>query len=210
MANSKNNRSDKNCRLLTCNQEVFISTLNVRTIRKQGKTEELAHLFNSTKQSILGVVDHKLVHSDEAIKTQELEKCTLITTSAWRNASGAASGGVGLLVNRGIEKTLTDIEPFNERILIAHFNGNPKTTVIVHYAPTEGSENSEDHYRNLANAVNSIPKHNVLLVVGDCNAHIGKDSANYTYHETTNRNGKLLLGLAEESNLIVTNTAFQK
>ena len=71
VANSKINRSDKICRLLTCNQEVLSSTLNVRTIRKQGKTEELAHLFNSTKQSILGVVDHKLVHSDEAIKTQE-------------------------------------------------------------------------------------------------------------------------------------------
>ena len=166
-ADGKNNRSDKNCRLLNCSQDVLISTQNVRTIRQQGKPEELAHLFNSYNQSILGIVDHKLVHTDEKIKTIDLDKCVLITTAAWRTSSGAASGGVGIVVSKKIEKSLTNIESFNERILVAQFNGNPMTTVIVHYAPTEGSTNCEEHYRNFTNAINDIPKHNVLLVVGD-------------------------------------------
>ena len=80
--------------------------------------------------------------------------------------------------------------------------------MIVHYSPTEGSATAEDHYKNLANAIKSIPKHNVLLVVGDFNAHIGKEDAAFTYHEITNSNGKLLLDLAEENDLTITNTTF--
>ena len=127
----------------------------------------------------------------------------------WQNASGASSEGVGLLLSKTTESALTEIKSYNERIIIAHFNGNPLTTVIVHYSPTKGSETAEDHYNNLTNTIKSIPKHNVLLVVGDCNAHIGKE-AKFTYHQVTNTNRKLLLDLAEENHLIITNTIFQK
>ena len=48
------------------------------------------------------------------------------------------------------------------------------------------------------------------MVIGDCNAHIGKDDAKYTFHDITNANGKLLIDLAEETNMIITNTTFQK
>ena len=113
-------------------------------------------------------------------------------------------------MNKTTESALAEIKSYNERIIIAHFNGNPMTTVIVHYSPTEGSETAEDHYNNLTNAIKSVPKHNVLLVVGDCNAHIGKEEAKFTYHRVTDTNGKLLLDLAEENNLIITNTTFQK
>ena len=29
--------------------------------------------------------------------------------------------------------------------------------------------------------INKVPKHNITIVIGDCNAHIGKDDARYTY-----------------------------
>lgn len=212
VADRKNNKSSnqKNkIKLLSCKNVTKVATQNVRSLRNQGKRDELAYAFNKANLNILGIVDHKLVHSEE-IKTEDRNKCTLITSSAWRNSNGASSGGVGLLVSKTTESALADVKPFNERIIIAHFNGNPTTTVIVHYSPTEGSVTAEDHYNNLANAINSIPKHNVLLVVGDFNAHIGKDDAAHTYHENTNSNGKLLLDLAEENNLIITNTTFQK
>ena len=84
------------------------------------------------------------------------------------------------------------------------------TTVIVPYSPTEGSDTAAEHYTNLTNAINAIPKHNLILVVGDCNAHCGSESAKFTYHQHTNTNGKLLLDMAEETNMIITNTSFQK
>lgn len=85
------------------------------------------------------------------------------------------------MVNNYTLKALTDVQAFNNRIIIAHFNGNPSVTLIVQYSPTEGSEDTEEHYANLTNAINNIPKHNVLLVIGDFNAHIGSKDARYTY-----------------------------
>ena len=93
---------------------------------------------------------------------------------------------------------------------MAIFNGNPNTTIVINYAPTEGSERAEDHYETLTNAVNGIPKHHMVTECGDYNAHLGKESAPCTYHETTNKNGKLLLDHATECNLHITNTAFKK
>ena len=71
---------------------------------------------------------------------------------------------------------------------MAIFNGNPNTTIVINYAPTEGSESAEDHYETLTNAANGIPKHHMVIECGDYNAHLGKESAPYTYHETTNKN----------------------
>ena len=207
VADRRSNKSGN--KLLSCKNETNVATLNVRSLRNQGKIDELAYAFSKAKLNILGIVDHKIVHEEET-QTKKLDKCTLITSSAWRNSKGASSGGVGILVSRTIESALADIKPFNERIIIAHFNGNPATTVIVHYSPTEGNDLAEEHYNNLSNAIKTVPKHNVLLIVGDYNAHIGNDDALFTFHEKTNSNGKLLLDLAEENSLIITNTTFQK
>ena len=81
---------------------------------------------------------------------------------------------------------------------------------MIHYAPVESSEDAEEHYTNLAAAIDSIPKHNLIMVIGDCNAHIGPRDVQYTYHESTNSNDQHLLDLEIESNLIITNTKFQK
>ena len=205
-ADGNTNRSGTK-QLLSCKSIINVATQNVRSLRQQGKCDELACVFSKTNLSIL--VDHKLVH-DEEIQTKQLNKCTLITSSAWRNSNGAANGGVGLLVATRTESALAEIKKYNERIIIAHFNGNPGTTIIVHYSPTEGSETSEEHYTNLGNAIKLVPKHNILLVIGDFNAHIGVEDAKYTYHNNTNTNGKFLLDLVAENNLVITNTTFQK
>lgn len=211
---SKTNKAGKNTKidkkLLKCKDKTLIATLNVRTLRKEDKRIELARIFNATNIHILGVVDHKIVHEDEDIKTEQLNNCTLITSSAWRNESNASSGGVGVLINKKLEDTLSTIDTINKRIIVASFNGNPKSTIIVHYSPTEGSSDAEEHYKNLINVINTIPKHNVTMVIGDFNAHIGKDDARHTFHEKTNNNGRLLLDMVEETNLIITNTTFQK
>ena len=97
------------------------------------------------------------------------------------------------MVSKTSHDALSDIQPVCDRILVLHFDGNPKTTVIVHYSPTEGSDDAEEHYESLKAVIESIPKHNVLFVIGDFNAHIGKDDAHHSFHEKTNSNGKFLL-----------------
>ena len=94
--------------------------------------------------------------------------------------------------------------------MIAHFNANPAVTVRVHYSLVEGSDDAEEHYSNLTAATHEIPKHNLLMVVGDFNAHLGEDVGKYTFHEHTNKNGELMKGYTEETGLIIANTRFQK
>ena len=135
---------------------------------------------------------------------------TLITASAWRSSNNAAMGGIGLLISAKAEAVLSEVIKWNERILIAHFTGNPAIRVVAHYAPVEGSDSAEEHYMNLADAINSIPKHNILLVMGDFNAHIGKDFAKHAFHDNTNTNGDYLIDLTHEADMFIANTHFQK
>ena len=48
-------------------------------------------------------------------------------------------------------------------IVVAVFNGNPNTTIVVKYAPIEGSKEAEGHYNNLINLINNIPKHHMVI-----------------------------------------------
>ena len=197
---------------LNCKTNKQVGTLNTRTIKDEGKRLELVNIFKQLNLSILAISDHKIVHKKEdgQIKYWKLEGCTLITTSAWRNGAGAAVGGVGVLLDRQAEKSLAEVQSINERILTVHFNGNPNTTVISNYSPTEGSDDSEAHYHKLTDVINSLPKHNVIIECGDFNAHLGEKDVPYSYHEQTNSNGNLLLEHATECNLIITNTQRKK
>ena len=73
--------------------------MNLRTIRKKSKQEELINHFNNYKIDTLGIVDHKIIH-DDLIEYHEKDNSTLITTSATRNANNTPIGGTGLLRNR--------------------------------------------------------------------------------------------------------------
>ena len=55
-----------------------------------------------------------------------------------------------------------------------------------------------------------IPKHNVLIIAGDFNAHLGIDHDNkFSYHTETNRNEYLLDHFIIENGLKSLNTTFQ-
>ena len=59
--------------------------------------------------------------------------------------------------------------------MIVNFNGNPQTSIIVCYTPTNICDLTEIEYfyENLTSTTIQIQKHNVLIIVSDCNAHLG-------------------------------------
>ena len=201
-------RDRRDNKLLYCKREIYMATMNVRSIHVQNQREELARNFQDKGICILGIVDHKIVHED-LVTFQQFDEVTMITSSAWCNARNAAVSGVGLMLSKQATQALLEVVPLNECIITAHFSGNPAISVIVQYSPTEGSDTAEEHYNNVT-AISAVPKLNVLLVLGDCNAHLGEEAVKHTYHKCTNSNDEHLLDLACEANLIVTNTAFQK
>ena len=56
-----------------------------------------------------------------------------------------------------------------------------------------------------------VPKHDLILIAGDFNAHLGQDDGfKYSFHETTNRNGIMLKNCLHENKCICLNTQYQK
>lgn len=105
-------------------------------------------------------------------------------------------------------KALRHVCHHTDRILTAEFSGNPITTVIVVYSPTNVAPSEE--VEDLTTAVRNVPAHNFLAILCDFNAKIGPDDAPFPSHDSTNRNGTYLTALLMEHDLLAANTMFQK
>ena len=138
----------------------YIATFNARTLRTENKRKELFHCFDSQSITILGVIDHKIVHneSDDDIVYNQVNSSLFNTSSSWRKDVNAAVGNVGIMINKRASNVLSGVIKWNERIIIATFEGNPKNTIIVHYSPVDGDDEAEQHYNQLSSAVKQVPK----------------------------------------------------
>ncbi|XP_072016984.1 uncharacterized protein [Amphiura filiformis] len=188
----------RGAQFLKCKKPINIatSTMNTRTLKNPHKQLELCALAKKYRIEVLAIQEHRIVHSDNSeLQFEDLpEGFQLITASAYRNKIGASIGGVGILLSSSAKRAMLS------------------TTIITTYSPTNVSdeEDVEEHYKQLNAATKSVPAHNVLIIAGDFNARIGLDDAKFAYHQNTNRNGDFLLEFAQENNLIITNTTFQK
>ena len=212
----KNNINPKKSKsLLSCTTHCLVGTFNIRTAREEYKRLELAATFIESNIQILGIQEHRIVH-EEPIRMEKLNKgACLVTTSAWRNSSGASTGGVGFMVTREAFDAISLVKSYSNRVMTMSFNGNPKLTVITVYSPTEAAtqDEAEEFHLVLRQAIADVPAHNLLQVVGDMNARLGKESSDdpgWYLHNRTNRNGELLRNTMLEGNLEATNHRFRK
>ena len=58
------------------------------------------------------------------------------------------------------------------RMVAATFNGNPCTTIISCYSPTNANDETDiiTFYKEVSSLVRNIPKHNLLIIGEDMNA----------------------------------------
>ena len=105
--------------------------MNVRTLKAESKQLELTTNMRNQGINILGLVDHKITHEDN-INVQQIDQHIIITSSAWRNNANATMEDIGEVVSKYAEDTLAETND----------NGNPRTTITVHYAPCEGRDES--------------------------------------------------------------------
>lgn len=122
------------------------------------------------------------------------------------------TGGVGLLLSSRARKALRQVYQHTERILVASLDGNPVTTIVVVYSPTNVAPigEVEKFYADLQTAISNVLAHNFLTVLGDFNARLGPEEARFSYHDTTNRNGEYFATLLMEEQLLAANTLFHK
>jgi len=188
-----------------------MATFNANTVRRESRASELAQCFISQHIDILGIQEHRRVH-EESVAFSRLEGQYLITSSAWRNQTQASVGGVGLMLSSRARKALRRVTSHTERILVAEFNSNPVTTVIVAYSPTNISPTDvvENFYDELSSLISGVPAHNFLSVLGDFNARLGPEDVPFPFHSESNRNGKYLAEMITEHCLLAANTQFRK
>ena len=73
------------------------------------------------------------------------------------------------------------------------FNVTPSTKIFSCYSPTNASDETDiiPFYNELSSLVWNIPKHNVLIICRDINAHIDKNENNkFCLHNSPYRNGE--------------------
>ena len=121
--------------LLRCKKFLFIATYDANPLRDEDRVLQLEQCTQQQGIEILGEQEHLIIH-DDPIEFRKVCSSYLETSSGWRNEAQASQGGVGLLLGQKARNALLKAKRISKRIMTAEFNGNPQTTVIVVYAPT--------------------------------------------------------------------------
>ena len=208
----KNTTSCKN--LLKSKTCQLVSTFNARTLNSPLKLGEITALSEKLGLEAVCIQEHRIHHEDINIRYHNMGKGWIMaTSSAEKGENNSTIRGIGLLLSPRAYKALQNIESITPRILIATFSGNPETTIITCYSPTNCSDEevTSNFYGELTSLTKAIPRHNFIIIGGDMNAQIGQHDANgSTYHEQTNRNGRYLTDYISECELINTSTQYTK
>ena len=131
---------------------------------------------------------------------------------------GKRERGVGFILDKSAAKSFLGFNPISERVITLRLQGRPMNTTIVQvYAPTStaSDETMEDFYGQLQDALDKIPSKDMLIVMGDWNAKIGKNLSKSKIigkHGLGERNerGDSLEDFCQSNDLIVGNTFFQQ
>ena len=189
----------------------YIGTWNVMTLLKPGKVQELAEEIAKTQIEILAIQEVRWPG-----KGQINKKDYIFYYSGTKEKIDQT--GRGFLLMKKIQTYIISYVLHNERLsklrLIGKYNN---ITLINAYAPTEDKteEIKEQFYDDLQSVVDKVPKSDLIIILGDVNAKLGKEPAyqkitgKHTLHEETNRNGELLCDFAAANNMVVMSTQFQ-
>ena len=82
------------------------------------------------------------------------------------------------MLTKNASKLLMEWEPVSERIITVRFEYKfQKVTLVQWYAPTNVDEQQEknDYYRQLQGGMDTIPRRDIVPVLGDMNAKLGSD-----------------------------------
>ena len=115
-------------------------------------------------------------------------------------------------------KNFLSFEPLSDRLCKLKLRGKFRNiTLTSTYAPTEDSPDAikDEFYDQLSQEGEKARKYDILILLGDFNAKIGRENfiatvaGKYTVHEVTSENGKRLPQLAARNNMIIKSTCFE-
>lgn len=126
--------------------------------------------------------------------------------------------GTGFVVREELVGSVIEFKPINERMCQIRFAGKwYNYTMLSIHAPTEEKDDivKEAFYDELERTLYGIPKQDMVVMLGDFNAKVGKEEAfrpvigSHSLHEDCNDNGIRLVDMAAANNLLIKSTMFE-
>ena len=185
-----------------------IGTWNVRSLNQDGKIENLIKEAKSLNTDILGLAETRLIGEDKITH----EGYNLIYSGGSKHEHG-----VGILLSKAVSKSVMGYWGISQRNILVKLSGLPfNISILQTYAPTQDStdEEIEEYYEEVENTLKVVKSDEVLIVMGDFNAKIGKERFEHLVgpHGLGQRNdrGDRLLQFCEKKDLCIANTLFQQ
>ena len=198
--------------LLTPKTVINIGCWNMRTLYQTGRLAQVLQEMHQYKISLLGIMEARWTGAG---KRQLSTRDTILWSGREDNQHRQ---GVALIIQKEKGNTLLEWKPITERFLYARLKSRfIKLSVVTCYAPTEEAEKEEkdNFYDSLRSILEDIPKHDVLVVLGDFNARVGSDNTNRERimgkhgTGTMTDNGSRLCDICGENDLVIGGTLFQ-
>ena len=149
---------------------IKIATWNVRTMYRIGKTAVVAREMGKYGIDVLGISECRWAGFGRMrVQTGE----TLLYSG---RDDDAHLSGVAMLLSRKAASCLISWSSVNDRIITARFNSRYiRTSIVQVYAPTnDAEEEAKDiFYEQVQNILDKIPKHDIVILMGDWNAKVG-------------------------------------
>lgn len=197
--------------LLSAKTQMRIGCWNVRTMFDTSKQAQVTREMQTYRLHILGVSECRWTGFG-TVRTREGE--TILYSGRDDDKHHA---GVALILRKGVEKALIEWKPISERLMRARFRGkHGKLTILQCYAPTNDAEEEvkEQFYSELLRETESIPTHDLLIIMGDLNAKVGARNEGFERAMgkhgcgTMNDNGERLANFCSENNMVIGGTLF--
>ena len=125
--------------------------------------------------------------------------------------------GLAIMVNKRVRNAVFRYNLKNDRIISVRFQGKLfNVTVIQVYAPTSNAEEAEFEwfYEDLQDLLELTPKEDVLFIIGDWNAKVGRQETPGVTGKfglgMRNEAGQRLIEFCQENALVIANTLFQQ
>lgn len=188
---------------------------NVLTLKQTGSASLLSRELSKYNVAIAGLCEARWADSGECRVDDHF--------FLWSGPTdGTGRRGVALALSRTARKSLVSWRPISDRLLTAQLlHRHGKLSITVAYAPTnDASEEEKDNfYLLLHSELQSIPRHNVSVVLTDGNATVSAHSrdmfhppvsGNSFVDLATNDNGERLLDLCSAVDHCIADTWFPR
>lgn len=194
-------------------QIIKIGTWNVRTMFQVGKSRQVTNKMDNYSLDILGISEVRWTgFGNGKLKTSDDK------TILYSGMDDKHERGVAFILSKAATKSLIEWEPINERIIRARFFSRYiKMTILQVYAPTNDADDDvkDVFYNQLQREIDRTPKHDLIILMGDLNAKVGRKKCeeerslgNEACGER-NENGEMFVSLCEINNLVIGDSKFK-